>query len=155
MPDLSRSLHLPDEAATTEFAARLAPHLRPGMQIWLRGGLGAGKTTLVRGLLAALGHAGRVRSPTFTLHEPYAIAGLTLHHFDLYRFSDPREWWEAGFDELVAPPSISLIEWPEQAAGALAPPDLDLLLEPIDEARQLTLSSHSPKGDACLRAAMP
>lgn len=155
MPALSLSLALADEAATTEFAARLAPHLKPGMQIWLRGGLGAGKTTIVRGLLTALGHTGRVRSPTFTLHEPYAIAGLTLHHFDLYRFSDPREWWDAGFDECVAPPSISLIEWPEQAAGALAAPDLELLLEPVDEARKLTLTSHSPTGDACLRAVMP
>lgn len=174
---------LPDLAATQALAARLAPHLGGGLRVSLRGGLGAGKTTFVRSLLAALGHTGRVRSPTFTLHEPYEIAGLTVHHFDLYRFADPREWIDAGFDELTRGAALSLIEWPEQAQSVLPPMDLDLFLEPIDmegtsasglaeegqgsvaelqdaadpaqeaTARRAVLSALSSWGQACLRAA--
>jgi tRNA threonylcarbamoyladenosine biosynthesis protein TsaE len=166
----TRELFLSDESATARLAARLAQHLVPGLKIWLSGGLGAGKTTFVRALLAALGHTGRVRSPTFTLHEPYLIGERVLHHFDLYRFNDPREWQEAGFDELVALPAISLIEWPGQAEGALPHPDLEIALEPVQaliakcdtsaeepvtEARRVTLIAHSPQGEACLRAVAP
>jgi tRNA threonylcarbamoyladenosine biosynthesis protein TsaE len=183
MDDATRTLMLPDLAATQALAARLAPHLGGGLRVSLRGGLGAGKTTFVRALLTALGHTGRVRSPTFTLHEPYEIAGLTVHHFDLYRFADPREWIDAGFDELTRGSALSLIEWPEQAQSVLPPMDLDLLLAPIamegsserDQAeegsgsvakaqdmaeepqeataRRAVLSACSSRGQACLRAA--
>jgi tRNA threonylcarbamoyladenosine biosynthesis protein TsaE len=181
--DATRTLILPDLAATQALAARLAPHLGGGLRVSLRGGLGAGKTTFVRSLLAALGHTGRVRSPTFTLHEPYEIAGLPVHHFDLYRFTDPREWIDAGFDELTRGSALSLIEWPELAQSMLPPMDLDLLLAPIDmeessesgrakegpgsvatvqdaadqaqevTARRAVLSAFSSTGQACLRVA--
>ena len=87
------------EVATTAFAARLAPHLLPGLVIFLRGNLGAGKTTLVRALLQALGYTGRVKSPTYTLVERYEAGGLHLLHFDLYRFRDAEEWEGSGFRE--------------------------------------------------------
>lgn len=163
-------LLLPDQAATQRLAERLAPHLMPGLRIGLEGGLGAGKTTFVRALLAALGHQGRVRSPTFTLHEPYAVRGQTIHHFDLYRFGDPHEWLDAGFDELIESPAISLIEWPQMARGVLPQCDLEIVLEPAgdtgleesageengpdpDLPRRASLIALSTRGQACLRAA--
>src|SRR5476651_2294590 len=90
---------LPGEAATLALGAALAAQARPGRVLHLSGELGAGKTTLVRGLLRALGHAGRVKSPTYALVELYAISGLSLYHFDFYRFSDPNEWLSSGFRE--------------------------------------------------------
>jgi|LauGreDrversion4_2_1035121.scaffolds.fasta_scaffold642937_2 tRNA threonylcarbamoyladenosine biosynthesis protein TsaE len=163
---------LPDLAATQGLAERLAPHLVPGLRVGLQGGLGAGKTSFVRALLFAMGHRGRVRSPTFTLHEPYECRGQTVHHFDLYRFGDPREWLDAGFDELIASPAISLIEWPQMAQGVLPDCDLDVVLEPLNDthpdphtdresepdvasgsARRVTLIAHSKRGQACLRGA--
>jgi len=126
------NLVLPDLEATQRLAERLAPHLTPGLRIGLEGGLGAGKTTFVRALLAALGHPGRVRSPTFTLHVPYVVRGQTIHHFDLYRFGNPREWLDAGFDELIESPAISLIEWPQMARGVLPDCDLQIVLDPVE-----------------------
>ena len=166
---VTRILMLPDLEATHALAGQLAPHLAPGLRIGLRGGLGAGKTTFVRALLSALGHRGRVRSPTFTLHEPYQVGERTIHHFDLYRFADPAEWVDAGFDELLNGPALSLIEWPEQAQGVLPPTDIDLLLEPMNPdgppalarandapetaPRRVRLTAQTDKGQACLRDA--
>ena len=129
-------LHLMGEEATRAFAQQLAAALNAvrtpgaaGMVIFLSGPLGAGKTTLVRGLLRSLGHAGRVRSPSFTIMEPYALPGVQVHHFDFYRFTVSDEWREAGFEELIgAPGTLSLIEWPEMAGQSLAAPDLSLRL---------------------------
>ena len=91
------ALTLPDEAATLALGARLAAALRPGMVVYLQGDLGAGKTTLVRGIVRALGYEGRVKSPTYTLVESYVFSTFTLQHYDLYRMVDPREWLDAGF----------------------------------------------------------
>ncbi|MFN5511739.1 MAG: tRNA (adenosine(37)-N6)-threonylcarbamoyltransferase complex ATPase subunit type 1 TsaE [Burkholderiales bacterium] len=157
-------LLLPDLAATQGLAERLAPHLRPGLRVGLQGGLGAGKTTFVRALLLAMGHRGRVRSPTFTLHEPYECRGQTVHHFDLYRFGDPREWLDAGFDDLIGSQAISLIEWPQMAQGVLPECDLDIVLEPLgdtglddspeaESGRRVSLIAHSQRGQVCLHAA--
>jgi len=119
---------LPDEAATLALGAALAHGLEPGLIVYLRGDLGAGKTTLVRGVLRELGYQGAVRSPTYTLVEVYELSRLDLHHFDFYRFSDPREWIDAGFRESFNGRNVSLIEWPEKAAGSVPPADLEIAL---------------------------
>ncbi len=115
----------PGEAATLELGARLASvAAQPGLMIYLSGELGAGKTTLVRGCLRALGYRGRVKSPTFTLVELYRLSRLDLHHFDFYRFNDPREWMDAGFRDVFGGANVCLVEWPEKAGSQLPRPDL-------------------------------
>jgi tRNA threonylcarbamoyladenosine biosynthesis protein TsaE len=143
-------LFLPDEAATLALGARIARSLEPGLVIYLRGELGSGKTTLVRGILRALGHAGPVRSPTYTLVELYTVSRLDLHHFDFYRFQNPREWIDAGFRESFNGRTVSLIEWPERAAGSLPPADVDIALELHASGRNAALTSHSLAGQKCL-----
>jgi len=142
--------HLDDEAATLELGARLAGVLRSGLKIYLSGELGAGKTTLVRGVLRALGYRGRVKSPTFTLVELYKLSSLELYHFDFYRFEDPREWIDAGFREAFDTAAVCLVEWPEKAAGALPPADLRLRLEHADVGRRIRLAADTDEGRECL-----
>ncbi|MBX3656262.1 MAG: tRNA (adenosine(37)-N6)-threonylcarbamoyltransferase complex ATPase subunit type 1 TsaE [Ramlibacter sp.] len=154
------SLHWHSEDDTQRFAARLAatPVLRNAF-IELHGDLGAGKTTLVRHLLRALGVQGRIKSPTYAVVEPHEAPGLpgaaplAVWHFDFYRFNDPREWEDAGFRDLFACPGLKLAEWPEKAAAVLPPPDLVLHIEAAgDETRTVSLSAHSPTGQALLEA---
>ncbi|WP_213297423.1 tRNA (adenosine(37)-N6)-threonylcarbamoyltransferase complex ATPase subunit type 1 TsaE [Paraburkholderia sacchari] len=165
---LERRFELADEAATDAFGARFAHALESlrtqesglaqfgGLHVQLLGDLGAGKTSLVRAALRALGHAGRVRSPTYTLVEPYTVATasgeLQLYHFDLYRFSDPAEWADAGFREYFAQGAVCLVEWPQRAGGLLGVPDLVFHLEPgpYGEGRVLTAYAYSASGKACL-----
>jgi tRNA threonylcarbamoyladenosine biosynthesis protein TsaE len=138
----------PVEAATQQFAAALAaqPALRQAF-IELRGDLGAGKTTLVRHLLRALGVQGRIKSPTYAVVEPYDLPDLAVWHFDFYRFSDPREWEEAGFRDIFASSGLKLAEWPDKAAGCLPQADLVVELAVIDEnARQVMLTAQTPVG---------
>src|SRR5215210_8669754 len=118
-------LKLPDEAATLRLGARLAQGVAPGRVLHLRGDLGSGKTTITRGLLRALGHAGRVKSPTYTLVELYSVSSLNLYHFDFYRFQDREEWLNSGFRDYFNPTSACIVEWPERAGDLLAPPDLE------------------------------
>lgn len=146
------AINLPDEAATTAFAARLAGALQPGLMIYLRGNLGAGKTTMVRALLQSLGYAGNVKSPTYTLIERYEVAGLHLRHFDLYRFRDAEEWEDSGFRDEFDGRNICLVEWPEQATGLLPPADISLTFEILQDGRELTLHAYSPAGQKCLNA---
>ncbi|MGZ5036645.1 MAG: tRNA (adenosine(37)-N6)-threonylcarbamoyltransferase complex ATPase subunit type 1 TsaE [Usitatibacter sp.] len=141
---------LPDEHATLALGAALGLALEPGLVVHLRGELGAGKTTLVRGALRALGYAGAVKSPTYTLVEVYDVSRLHLHHFDFYRFRDPKEWSDAGFRESFNGRTTSLIEWPERAAGQLPPADLDIALELRGTGRSAELTSSSPAGRKCL-----
>jgi tRNA threonylcarbamoyladenosine biosynthesis protein TsaE len=148
------TLALPDENATLALGAALAPHLVPGLVVTLSGELGAGKTTLVRGLLRALGHAGRVKSPTYTLVELYEVSRLHLYHFDFYRFHDPREWIDAGFRDTFNGRNVCLIEWPERARGQLPAADIDISLAVTEPGRCATLTAHSPAG-ARLLAALP
>jgi tRNA threonylcarbamoyladenosine biosynthesis protein TsaE len=142
--------HLPDEAATLALGAALAACLEPGLAIHLRGELGAGKTTLVRGVLRALGHTGPVKSPTYALVELYNLSRLDLHHFDFYRFNDPREWIDAGFRESFNGQVVNLVEWPERAGGLLPPADVEIELEPSGCARNASLRSSSRIGTKCL-----
>lgn len=126
--------------------------------IYLRGDLGAGKTTLVRGVLMALGYEGRVKSPTYALVEVYRVSSLNLYHFDFYRLRDPNEWHEAGFRDSLTAPAISLIEWPEKAFGArvpLPPPDLEIQLtsgQSSETARSMRLTARSTLGQKLLKA---
>ena len=149
-PHDSLILDLPDEAATLALGARLAHCLAPGMTVYLEGGLGAGKTTLVRGLLRALGYAGRVKSPTYTLVESYAFSGFIVYHYDLYRLHDPREWEDAGFRDDVRDDALRLLEWPEKGRGRLPPADLRITLEWSGDARRARIAALSEKGKACL-----
>lgn len=148
-------LALADEAATLALGARLAALLRPGMVIFLHGELGAGKTTLVRGLLRALGVGGVVKSPTYTLVEPYDIAGHRIHHFDLYRLRDPMELEEMGIRDYLGGDSICLVEWPERGAPLLSARDLDITLTMsagVGEGRTASLGAASVVGDGLMRA---
>ena len=131
---------MPDAAATEALGAALVPGLLPGRVIHLRGDLGTGKTTVVRGLLRALGYAGRVRSPTYTLVEPYALSRLHFYHFDLYRLKNENEWRESGFQEYFGADSVCAVEWPERAGGLLPRPDLEVRLEVAGSGRRARLS---------------
>ena len=141
---------LPDESATLALGASIARALTPGLVVYLQGELGAGKTTLARGLLRELGHAGAVKSPTYTLVEVYEVSRLHLYHFDFYRFHDPREWTEAGFRDTFNGRNVCLVEWPEKAMGFLPPADLAVVLHLQDAGRLATLESRSPSGDSLI-----
>jgi len=144
-------LQLADEAATRTLGERIAAALAPGLAIHLSGDLGAGKTTLARGLIRALGFAGKVKSPTYALVEPYTDSRLILYHFDFFRFKDPREWDDAGLRECFDGRAIVVVEWPEKAAGLLPAPDLRIRLEiPPGGGREATLEADTEPGRACL-----
>jgi len=148
------TLTLPDEAATLRLGEACAAGAANGRVLHLRGELGAGKTTLVRGLLRALGHRGRVKSPTYTLVEPYTDLRLNLYHFDFYRFKDRSEWLSSGFREHFNPQSLCIVEWPERAGDLIAAPDLDIQLQYQGEARSASLVAHSPAGEAWLASVL-
>ncbi|HSV54648.1 MAG TPA: tRNA (adenosine(37)-N6)-threonylcarbamoyltransferase complex ATPase subunit type 1 TsaE [Burkholderiaceae bacterium] len=136
------------EEDTSAFAARLAAHaaLRHAY-IELQGELGAGKTTFVRHLLRALGVPGRIKSPTYAVVEPYEVPGLNIWHFDFYRFTDPREWEDAGFRDIFASPGLKVAEWPEKAAAVLPRADLVItIVAHADASRTVTLAALTPTG---------
>lgn len=144
-----QQLQLPDADATEDFGRRLAAAsqaLGGGALITLEGDLGAGKTTLVRGFLRGYGFTGPVKSPTYTLVEPYELPGCNIYHFDLYRISDPGEMEFLGVAEYLSGSHLCLVEWPERGLGALPPADLSLRLADSGTGRSLSWTSHSPVG---------
>jgi tRNA threonylcarbamoyladenosine biosynthesis protein TsaE len=144
------ALKLPNEASTLRLGEALAAGAAPGMVLFISGDLGAGKTTLVRGLLRALGYAGRAKSPTYALVEPYELSRLHLYHFDFYRFKDRSEWLNSGFREHFNPGSLCVVEWPEKAGDLLSPPDLHIKLDFDGEARRARLEALSASGRSWL-----
>ena len=167
---IEKSQLLPSEKETEQLAQQLAlkiqevfsSHQHLSLRISLEGDLGAGKTTFARYLLKALGHIGKVKSPTYALCEPYEITlsqlgahsepiKLQIHHFDLYRMNTPEEWIEAGFRDTLSSPGLCLIEWAEKAEGSLPPFDLTIHLQMnSDETRQIEFSSHTLIGQQLL-----
>ena len=143
-------LRLPSSEATLRLGEALAAGVAPGRVLFISGDLGAGKTTLVRGLLKGLGYAGRAKSPTYALVEPYMLSSLDLYHFDFYRFKDRSEWLNSGFREHFNPGSVCIVEWPEKAGSLLPSPDVRIQLQHNGESRQARIDSQSPAGEAWL-----
>ncbi len=139
-------IQLSDESETVGFGAKVANLLQGGEFIYLRGELGAGKTTFVRGILTALGHKGKVKSPTYTLVEPYLIAGKELYHFDLYRVNEPEELEAMGIRDYFDGKSICLFEWPEQGNEVIVPADIIFSFMHNSKGRELEVSPGSIQG---------
>ena len=151
----TRTLHWADEADCVAFAQALAlPRHLPALRqacIELRGPLGAGKTTFVRHLLRALGVTGRIKSPTYAVLEPYTLDGLAISHLDFYRFADAREGLDAGLRDVFAAPGLTLVEWPQHAAGLLPTADLRITIEPGPDAeRTVQVDAGTARGLALL-----
>ncbi len=141
-----------DAEAQGAFGERLARYLPARFAVFLEGDLGTGKTTLARGILRGLGHRGPVRSPTYTLIEPYEIGSRRLYHLDLYRLSDPEELDYLGLRDLAEEDAVLLVEWPERGAGALPAPDLRIRLDYLPDGRRLALVGASESGSTLVRA---
>lgn len=144
---------LADGTATERLGAQLARCSPPGTLLYLYGELGAGKTTLVRGFLQALGHSGAVKSPTYTLVEPYDLQGRRFYHFDLYRLGSPEELEYLGIRDYFDGTAVALVEWPQRGAGELPGADLEVHLDYRDSGRSVRLLPLTPRGEqllACL-----
>lgn len=144
-------LQLADETATLALGEKIANILQPGLIIFLSGDLGAGKTTLTRGILRAMGYLGKVKSPTYNLVEIYKFSELYLYHFDFYRFNDPIEWEEAGFRDFFKAETICLIEWPEKADKLLPDADIKIFFRFNELGREIRIQAGTEKGKQCLK----
>jgi tRNA threonylcarbamoyladenosine biosynthesis protein TsaE len=142
--------HAADLEAMLALGERLGRGCTGGGVIYLVGDLGTGKTTLVRGMLRGLGHRGPVRSPTFTLVEPYALGALDAYHLDLYRLGDPEELEYLGLRDYLEPGVLCLVEWPERGLGHLPPPDLTARIEYAGGGRRIELTADTPAGQRIL-----
>ncbi|GLS83312.1 tRNA (adenosine(37)-N6)-threonylcarbamoyltransferase complex ATPase subunit type 1 TsaE [Paraferrimonas haliotis] len=142
---LIKEFNVADEAQSTRLGQQLSQQLTAPFVVYLDGPLGAGKTTFSRGIIQGLGHKGAVKSPTYTLVEPYELPKLTLYHFDLYRLSDPEELEFMGIRDYFNDGSICLIEWPERGFGCIEAADLIIKIRYFEEGRQFTIEAHSDK----------
>ena len=143
---MTLEVHVQGDQAMERLGADIGEALEWRGSIWLSGDLGAGKTTLSRGLIRAAGHAGAVKSPTFTLVEPYELAGGEIYHFDLYRLADPEELEFLGIRDYFSDSSLCLVEWPEKGRGVLPEPDLSIRITVDGDGRTLQIEGHGQRG---------
>ncbi len=149
-PPLTLEFGLSDPAATESWATRFAACLKPGMLVLLKGDLGAGKTTVVRAVLRALGVEGNIKSPTYPVLETYNVSSLYLYHFDFYRIKSHSELEDAGFRECFGGTGLCFVEWPERAGDWLPAEDVLIELRAEGEGRKLTVTAGSLLGRQCL-----
>ena len=142
---------LKNETETTKIGSKLASCLKGGEVIYLKGELGTGKTTLVRGVLNRLGHTGNVKSPTYTIVEPYLIDSHVIYHFDLYRLDDPEELESLGIRDYCDGQSICFFEWPEKGGNLLPNADINLELTYFESTREVEFTSKSDVGKTILK----
>jgi tRNA threonylcarbamoyladenosine biosynthesis protein TsaE len=148
------SMAVPDETAMVALGRKLSAAFEPGLVVFLQGGLGMGKTTLSRGIIQSLGHGGAVKSPTYTLVEPYQLGNLQVFHFDLYRLSDPEELEFMGIRDYFGDFSVCMVEWPERGLGALPPADLVITIARKGRGRCVAYVPETERGNRVL-AGMP
>lgn len=145
---------LTDETATIDMGKQIAmavQQLNISLVVYLHGDLGAGKTTLTRGFVQGMGHNGKVKSPTYTLVEPYELTPWQVYHFDLYRLADPEELEYMGIREYFSQQSCCFVEWPEKGQDMIPSADIELWLHYVDEQREITLQANSPIGSDILQ----
>ena len=146
------SLAVPDETAMVDLGRILSAAFEPGLVVFLQGGLGMGKTTLSRGIIQSLGHGGAVKSPTYTLVEPYQLGDLQVFHFDLYRLADPEELEFMGIRDYFGDFSVCMVEWPERGQGALPPADLVITIARKGRGRRVGYAPETERGNRVLAA---
>ena len=144
----SFEFHLTDEIATVTMGNRVADIIERGAVIYLHGDLGAGKTTFTRGVVQGFGHTGKVKSPTYTLVEPYELERANVYHFDLYRLGDPEELEYMGIRDYFSADAICVVEWPEKGGEFIPVPDLDITLSYVGNERKIVINSASERGIA-------
>ncbi|WP_133179559.1 tRNA (adenosine(37)-N6)-threonylcarbamoyltransferase complex ATPase subunit type 1 TsaE [Shewanella decolorationis] len=150
MTELTFQLNNEDE--TIAVGQKLARHIQAPLTLYLTGDLGAGKTTLSRGLIQGLGHKGAVKSPTYTLVEPYELDGVEVYHFDLYRLNDPEELEFMGIRDYFTDRSLCIVEWPDKGHGLLPDADIHLHLNYVNQGREIQIRALTESGKKLLAA---